>query len=51
MTYSSFTGKNKILHPVPVSAVKLKKGFWSSCYEKNWKYGIPEFLNWLERDG
>ena len=39
-----------ILDTVPISAVRLKKGFWSPRYEKNWRNGIPAFLTWLNRD-
>ena len=40
----------KKLDSVPIKAVNLRDGFWSSYYEKNRKYGIPAFLAWLDRD-
>ena len=41
---------NAAFRPVPISAIKMGRGFWQRWMEVNYKAGIPSFLKWLERD-
>ena len=44
------SSSNAMLRPVPISAVKMGRGFWQRWMEVNYKAGIPSFLKWMERD-